>query len=79
MFCLLHDENEFSFSKVNIRFVSKTIVSTFYLDGALLAGVPSFATTNTRVGCIQGNERSHQTLLRCVPNSAQTQLQGTKL
>ena len=28
-------------------------------DGALLAGVPSFATEDTRVGCLQGNARGH--------------------
>lgn len=50
-----------------------------FTDGALLAGVPSFAAEDTRVGCLQRNERSHKTLLRCLSHSAQTQFQGTFL
>ena len=38
--------------------------------------MPSFTTKDTRVGCLQRNEGCHQTLFRCLSNSAQTQLQG---
>lgn len=41
-------------------------------DGALLARVPSFASENTRVGCLQRNERCHKTLPGCLPYVAQT-------
>ena len=47
-----------------------------FIDGTLLAGVCSLTTKNSRMGCLQGNERCHKTLFRCVSNSTQAQLQS---
>ena len=68
------------FTFVHVADCTKSLMMCFTfsygVDGALLAGVPSFTTKDTRMGCLQRNEGGHQTLLRCIPYFTQAQLKG---